>query len=227
MESKEIAEKFLEFYNNQKSEKIIPFIEKLFDDETEILKTIISVQIQIKELGGGWPSVGKQITTMDEIFTYSDLAIKYALDKGNKLAAGILNHNVASFCFPNMDDGIDEKFIEPGYQAAINDLELRKEIGEKVPMLWSMWMVGIGEFLKGNIDDSIKTLEETAKIALEKPKNESLAAWADMMKIKFQIKSGKVSKENSTEKIKQIEKVFTEQNDEYGLSTLKGIKELK
>lgn len=227
MESKEIAEKFLEFYNNQKSEKIIPFIEKLFDDETEILKTIISVQIQIKELGGGWPSVGKQITTMDEIFTYSDLAIKYALDKGNKLAAGILNHNVASFCFPNMDDGIDEKFIEPGYQAAINDLELRKEIGEKVPMLWSMWMVGIGEFLKGNIDDSIKTLEETAKIALEKPKNESLAAWADMMKIKFQIKSDKVSKENSTEKIKQIEKVFTEQNDEYGLSTLKGIKELK
>ncbi len=227
MEPKEIAKKFLECYKNNKSEEIIPFISNLFDDETETLKTIVSVQIQIKELGGGWPPIGKQISTMDEIFAYSDLAIKYALDKGDKLTAGKLNHNVASFCFPNMDDGVDKKFIEPGYQAAVKDLELRKAIGEKTSMLWSMWMVGLGEFLKGNTDDSIKTLEETVKIALQEPKDKGLAAWADMMKLKFQIKTRIVSKEKTTNEIERIEAIFTEQDDSYGLSTLKGIKELK
>lgn len=226
MESKEIAERFLEMYKKNKIEEIIPFITGLFDNEEEILKKIIDVQIQIKELGGGWPPVGEQISTMKEILAYSKLAINYALDKDNKLAAGILNHNVSSFCFPNMDDGVDENFIEPGYQAAVRDLELRREIGDKVPMMWSMWLVGVSEFIKGDISSSIKTLEELKKIAMEDTPNEGLAAWADMMKVKFQIKSRLVSREDATKEVNRIEAILTKQQDEYGLNTLEEIKKL-
>jgi len=226
MDPKEISEKFLEMYKNNKTEEIIPFITNLFEDDKEVLKAIINVQIQIKELGGGWPPVGKQITTMEEIFSYSKIATDYALKKDAKLAAGMLNHNVASFCFPNMDDGVDEKLIEPGYQAAVKDLELRKEIGEKESMLWSMWLVSIGEFLKGDKTKSIQTLEELTNIAMQEPQNQSLAVWGDMMKIKFQIKSNIVSKEDAKEEINRIESILTKQDDGYGLSTLKIIKEL-
>ena len=225
MEPKEIAEKFLELYKEGKTEEIIPIMTELYDDN-EVLKKIADVQIQIKELGGGWPSVGKQITTMEEIFDYSRIAIDFALDKGAKLVAGKLNHNVASFCFPNMDEGVDSKYIEPGYKAANADLKLRKDIGDKVPMMWSMWMVGVSKFVRGDVDQSIKTLEELYKIAKEDPPNESLAVWADLMKIKFQIKSGKVSKEYTAEEIKRIENILTEQNDSYGLSILEIVKNL-
>ncbi len=226
MESKEIAEKFLELYKNNKEKEIIPFISNLFDDDKAILKNLIDIQIQIKELGGGWPPIGKQITTMKEILVYSKLAIEYALGKDAKLVAGMLNHNVASFCFPNSDDGVDETLIEPGFNAAVRDYELRKEIGDKVPMLWAKWLVGVSEFIKDEVLASIKTLEETSKLALEEPQNESLAVWADMMKIKFQLKSEEISKEEASTEIARIESVLTKLEDEYGLGTLKQIKEM-
>ena len=226
MEPKEIAEKFLEMHENSKDKEIIPFITNLFDDDETVLKNLINTQIQIKELGGGWPPVGKQITTMEEILVYSKLAIEYALQKDAKLVAGMLNHNIASFCFPNMDDGVDETLIESGYIAAVSDLELRKEIGDKVPMLWAKWLVGVSEYIKGDVSTSIKTLEETSKIALEEPQNESLAVWADMMKTKFQLKSEEISKEDASAEIARIESVLTKLEDDYGLGTLKQIKEL-
>lgn len=226
MEPKEIAEKFLEIHENSKDKEIIPFITNLFDDDETVLKNLINTQIQIKELGGGWPPVGKQITTMEEILVYSKIAIEYALQKDAKLVAGMLNHNIASFCFPNMDDGVDETLIESGYIAAVSDLELRKEIGDKVPMLWAKWLVGVSEYIKGDVSTSIKTLEETSKIALEEPQNESLAVWADMMKTKFQLKSEEISKEDASAEIARIESVLTKLEDDYGLGTLKQIKEL-
>lgn len=225
MEPKKIAEKFLEMYKENKPEEILPLIIKVFEED-EILKKLVDVQIQIKELGGGWPPVGHQITTMQEIFSYSRLAIDFALKKDAKLIVGMLNHNVASFCFPNMDEGTDDSLIEPGYQAAIVDLEIRKEIGDKVPMMWSMWLVGVSEFVRGEVENSIKTLEKLHKIAMEEPQDENLAVWADMMKIKFQIKSGKVTKENSIDELSRIETILTNQGDNYGLSTLQIIKNL-
>ena len=79
MEPKKIAQRFLEMYKENKSEEIIPLITNLSKDDKEVLKKIIDVQIQIKELGGGWPIVGKQITTIDEILTYSDLQQEYLI----------------------------------------------------------------------------------------------------------------------------------------------------
>jgi len=226
MDSKEIAKKFLELCKDNKAGEIIPFITNLFGEDKESLKKIIDVQIQIKELGGGWPPVGKQITTMGEVLEYSKHAINYALSKDSKLAAGILNHNVASFCFPNMDDGVDEELIEPGYQAAVRDLEIRKEIGERVPLMWALWLVGVSEFIRGDVDQSIKTLNEINNLAIQEPVNESLAAWADMMKLKFRIKSGQISKDDAAKEIIRIEKIMSKNNDDYGLSTLKIIKEI-
>ena len=165
MEPKEMAKKAIEMVKNNKTDDIVPFIISKFDEEEDGLKALVNVQIQMKELGGGYPPVGEQISTIDEIIVYAEKAIDYALEKGKNLTAGILNHNVASFCFPNMDDGVDERLIESGYKAAVSDYELRKKLGDKGPMLWAKWLVGVAEFIKGEVEKGINTLEETAKLA--------------------------------------------------------------
>ena len=125
-----------------------------------------------------------------------------------------------------MDEGVDNRLIDPGYQAAINDFKLRKEIGEKIPMMWAMWLVGVSEFIKGDILSSINTLEELKRIALEDPQSESLATWSDLMRIKFLIKSGEINKKDSKAEIERMESIFTKLNDDYGLSILNEIKKM-
>jgi hypothetical protein len=134
MEHKDIAAKVIDMVKNNEKDKIMPFIKDQFDDEKELFMALIGVQIQMKEIGGGWPPVGNQITTLDEIKVYTDLATKFALEK-DKLTAGKLYHNFSSFCTPNMDDGVDENYAIPAYEAAVKDLEIREELGHKGQML--------------------------------------------------------------------------------------------
>ena len=226
MEPKEMAEKVLNLVKSGNQADILLLFIENYDNERDVLTALLDVQNQLRKLGGDWPQVGKQIETMAEIIQFSQIAIGYALENRDKLTAGKLNHNVASCCFPNMDDGVDSKFIEPGYQAALADYKLRQDIGEKVPLLWAKWLLGVSEYIKGDVEVSITTLEDTAKIALEEPEDKGLAAWADMMKVKFQLKSGYISKEKAAKKINKIESVLTKLDDKYGLSTLKQIKEI-
>jgi len=223
MELKEIAAKAIEMVKNDEIEKIIPFIEEQYDKEEDVLKNLVSVQIQMKEIGGGYPPVGKQITTIDEIIFYSDKAIGYALEKGDKLTAGKLNHNVASFCLPNMDDGVDERLIEPAYRTAVRDLEIREEIGEKVPMLWAKWLVGVAEFVKGDAEKGINTLEETVKLALEDPVDNSIEAWSKLMIGKFYFKSDTSKRDLAIEILEEVKEQFKKQEDNWGLNTLEDI----
>jgi hypothetical protein len=223
MEPKEMAEKAIEMVKNEETDKIISFITNKFDDEKEGLKALISVQVQMKEIGGGYPPVGKQIKTIDEIIEYSEKAIQYAMEKENNLVAGILNHNVASFCFPNMDEGVEEKLIEPGYKAAIKDYELRKIIGEKGPMLWAKWLVGVAEFIKGEKEQGIKTLDDTAKIAQEDPKTKSIESWSKLMIGKFYFKSDPSKRDLAIEIMEEVKEEFTAQEDKWGLDTLEEI----
>ena len=223
MEPKDIAAKAIELVKNKEMKKIIPLIEEQYDEEKDVLKNLISIQIQMKEIGGGYPPVGKQISTIDEIITYSDLAIDYALEKGDKLTAGKLNHNVASFCLPNMDDGVDKRLIVPAYRTAVKDLEIREEIGEKVPMLWARWLVGVAEFVKGDIEKSISTLEETIKQALEEPVDKSIEAWSKLMLGKFYLKSDTSKRDLAIEILEEVREQFEEQEDKWGLDTLEEI----
>ena len=218
-----MAEKAIEMVKNKKIDDIIPFVVRNFDDEKEKLKALIDVQVQMKEIGGGYPPVGEQIKTIDEIIEYSEKAIQYALEKENNLVAGILNHNVASFCFPNMDDGVEEKLIEPGYNAAVKDYELRKIIGDKEPMLWAKWLVGVAEFIKGEKEQSIKTLDETAKLAQEDSETKSIESWSKLMIGKFYFKSYPTKRDLAIEILEEVKEEFTTQEDKWGLNTLEEI----
>jgi hypothetical protein len=223
MEPREMAEKAIEMVKNQKSDEIVPFIVSKFNDEKEGLKALISVQVQMKEIGGGYPPVGEQITTIDEIMEFAKNAVDYALEKGNPLIAGILNHNVASFCFPNMDDGVDTRLIEPGYKAAVEDYEIRKKIGDKGPMLWAKWLVGVAEFIKGEAEKGIKTLDETANLAQEDPETKSIESWSKLMIGKFYFKSDPSKRDLAIEILEEVKEEFTTQEDKWGLDTLEGI----
>ncbi len=218
-----MAEKAIQLVKNKEIDEIIPFIISKFDNEKERLKALINVQVQMKEIGGGYPPVGEQIKTIDEIIAYSEKAIFYALEKKDNLVAGILNHNLASFCFPNIDDGVEERLIEPGYNAAVKDYELRKIIGDKGPMLWAKWLVGVAEFIKGEKEQGIKTLDETAKLAQEDSETKSIESWSKLMIGKFYFKSDPNKRNLAIEIMEEVKEEFTVQEDKWGLDTLEEI----
>lgn len=223
MDIKEVSESVLDMIQNNKIDEIITFISANLKEGENLSKRLVTIQIQLKELGGGYPPVGKQITTIDEIIKYTDVATEKALEMGEKLIAGRLYHNQASFCFPNMDDGVEDKLIEPGYFAAIKDYEIREEIGEKGPLLWAKWLVGISEFIKGDVDQALGTLEETAKYALEEPIEKDIDTWTRMMIAKFYLKSKPERRDLAFEMLEEILAEFNALMDNYGLDTVQSI----
>ncbi len=223
MKIKELSKTVLKMIHNNEKDNIINFISDNLDKDLQLLKALVSIQIQLKEMGGGYPPVGKQIETIDEIIEYTKLAVTTVLDMENKLTAGILYHNQASFCFPNMDDGVDERLIVPGYIAAVKDYEIRREIGKKGPMLWAKWLVGISEFIKGDVDQALDTLEETAKLANEEPVEKDIDTWTRMMIAKFYLKSDPDKRDLAFEMLEEILAEFNALMDNYGLETVQNI----
>ena len=223
MEIEELAKKVLEKIHNNEKENIINFISDNLRKDVKLPKALVSIQIQLKEIGGGYPPVGKQIETIDEIIEYTEIAVNKTLEMENKLIAGILYHNQASFCFPNMDDGVDERLIEPGYFAAVKDYEIRKEIGEKGPMLWAKWLVGISEFIKGDVVKSLETLENTAKQATEEPFEKDIESWTRMMIAKFYLRTFPEKRDLAIEMLQEVKEEFIALMDNYGLETVGNI----
>lgn len=223
MEIKELAKKVLEKIHNNEKENIINFISDNLRKDVKLPKALVSIQIQLKEIGGGYPPVGKQIKTIDEIIEYTEIAVNKTLEMENKLISGILYHNQASFCFPNMDDGVDERLIEPGYFAAVKDYEIRKEIGEKGPMLWAKWLVGISEFIKGDVVKSLETLENTAKQAIEEPFEKDIDTWTRMMIAKFYLRTFPEKRDLAIEMLQEVKEEFIALMDNYGLETVGNI----
>jgi hypothetical protein len=223
MKTKELAKTVLDMIHNNEKDSIINFISDNLEKDVQLLKTLVNIQIQLKEIGGGYPPVGKQIETIDEIIEYTDIAVNRALEMENKLTAGILYHNQASFCFPNMDDGVDKRLIEPGYFAAVKDYEIRKEIGKKGPMLWAKWLVGISKFIKGDVEEALETLEDTATQATEEPFEKDIDTWTRMMIAKFYLRSYPEKRDLAIEMLQEVKEEFNALMDNYGLETVGNI----
>jgi hypothetical protein len=223
MKIKELAKTVLEMIHNNEKDSVINFISDNLEKDVQFLKTLVNIQIQLKEMGGGYPPVGKQIETIDEIIEYTEITVKKALEMENKLTAGILYHNQASFCFPNMDDGVEERLIEPGYFAAVKDYEIRKEIGKKGPMLWAKWLVGISKFIKGDVEEALETLEDTAKQATEEPFEKDIDTWTRMMIAKFYLQSYPEKRDLAIEMLQEVKEEFHALMDNYGLETVGNI----
>jgi len=216
MKIKELAKTVLEMIHNNEKDSVINFISDNLEKDAQLLTTLVNIQIQLKEMGGGYPPVGKQIETIAEIIEYTDITVKKALEMENKLTAGILYHNQASFCFPNMDDGVEERLIEPGYFAAVKDYEIRKEIGKKGPMLWAKWLVGISKFIKGDVEEALETLEDTAKQATEEPFEKDIDTWTRMMIAKFYLRSYPEKRDLAIEMLQEVKEEFHALMDNYG-----------
>ncbi|GAJ12283.1 unnamed protein product, partial [marine sediment metagenome] len=82
LEPKELAKLALELIQDNRKEEILSLIIDPFTEEKEKLQALINVQIQMKEIGGGFPPVGKQIRTISEIINFTEVATKYSLEKG-------------------------------------------------------------------------------------------------------------------------------------------------
>ena len=223
MKVDKLAKTALQLIQNKQEKKIIPFFEEKFDDKRDITKALITTQIKMKDLGGGFPIVGEQIRTIHEIVVFTNIATRFALHNQEKLTAGILLHNLASFCFPNMDDGVDEKLIDIGYEAALKDLQIRKEIGEKESYLWAKWLVGIGEFIKGEENKAIETLEEVIMEAERGEEEKSIIAWSKLIIAKIYLKKKQEKRKLAFEIIEEVKETFKLENDAYGLERVEAI----
>ncbi|MHA1397985.1 MAG: hypothetical protein ACTSSF_09815, partial [Candidatus Heimdallarchaeaceae archaeon] len=118
---------------------------------------------------------------------------------------------------------VDEKLIDMGYEAALKELQIRKEIGEKESYLWAKWLVGIGEFIKGEETKAIETLEEVIMEAERGEEEKSIIAWSKLIIAKIYLKKKQEKRKLAFEIIEEVKETFKLENDAYGLERVEVI----
>ncbi len=141
------------------------FLKGLGDDKV-VIQTWIAVQCDIN-------NVKKDPRASAEI---GWKGISYSLDKGYKMPAAMMLHNISAFLMPNFDEGIDPEAASVILNAARQQVPLRREIGQPVPLMWALWDLGLAQLVSGNYAESISSFEEGVKIAEELDDHEA-EAW--------------------------------------------------
>ena len=193
----------------------ITFIDGVGDDAAS-LGLLTMAQIVVKEVGlpegGGIPS------TIELCSLLAKAGSEYALSKGSKKHAAMLNHNVAAFITPNFDEDIPESLIETGENAASISLELRKEIGAALGISWGEWVVGIYKLARGDRDEALKHFEESARTANEIEDEEKIPiylGWADLYHGKTLAKLYPKKKNQGIKLMKKAQKLL--KNDDWSV----------
>ncbi len=198
-------------------EKAVSFIDQAGDDEVSLGLLTIS-QIVVKEVGlpegGGIPS------TIDLCISLAEVGSKYALSKDSRKHAAMLNHNVAAFISPDFDDNIPETLLEKGERAAVNSLEIRKEMGAPVGVSWGEWMAGIYSLAKGDGKEALEHFSESSRVAdeIEEEKGRmTYAAWADLYHGKTLAKLFPDKREKGLKLMQKAHGLFKEIEDDWSI----------
>lgn len=135
-------------------------------DEKAIVQTWVNVQCDINNV--------MQDTEMSAVIGLA--GAEYCLQNDHKMAAAMMLHNVAAFFMPDFDEGIDSSYIPVILEAARRQLPLRREIGQKGPLMWALWDLGVAELAAGDGVGAIPVFEEGIQIADEMGDRDG-AAW--------------------------------------------------
>jgi len=133
----------------------------------------------------------------------------YCLEKGYKLPAAMILHNVSAFFMPDFDENVDSAHIPVILDAARRQVPLRRDIGQPGPLTWSLWDLGLAELVSDNGDAAIKALEEGEKIALENNDRDA-AAWCRLFIGKTKVKLIPDKKTEGEQEMLEVAEVIDE-----------------
>lgn len=91
--------------------------------------------------------------------------IEYTLEKGYKLPAAMMLHNISAFFMPNFDEGVTAEDAKLAVEAAREAIPLRKDIGDEGPLMWAYWDLGCAEMASGNWEAAIDAFIEGKDLA--------------------------------------------------------------
>jgi hypothetical protein len=201
---KEILNQVVTLLEEGKEEEAVDYMNDLGDDKT-VLKYYTELGIDLHHAG-----------KLDQSMQVNQLGVKAALDKKDKKSAAVMLHNIAAFCAPEFDENVTEKCAEAGFDAAQKALELRKELGEKVPLAWAHWDMGLYYLIKKDAEGASKQFLECIRIAEEA--NEPVhAAWGKIFLGKTKLKLISAKKEEGLKDLKEAKAIFEKEKDDWGL----------
>jgi tetratricopeptide (TPR) repeat protein len=201
---KEILNQVITLLEEGREEEAEDYMNDLGDDKT-VLNSYIELGIDLHHAG-----------KLDQSMQINQLGVKAAFKKGNKKAAAIMLHNIAAFCAPEFDEKVTEKCQKNGFDAAQKALELRKELGEKGPLAWAYWDMGLYYLIKKDADHATQHFLECIKVAEEA--NDPLnVAWGKVFLGKTKLKLIPERKEEGLKDLKEAKAIFEKEKGDWGL----------
>lgn len=201
---KEILNQVITLLEEGKEEEAEDYMNELGDDKT-VLKYYTELGIDLHHAG-----------KLDQSMQVNQLGVKAALEKGDKKAAAIMLHNIAAFCAPEFDENVTEECQKAGIDAAQKALELRKELGEKGPLAWAHWDMGLYHLIKKDADQASKQFLECIKVA-EEANDTVTIAWGKVFVGKTKLKLIPEKREEGLKDLEEAKAIFEKQKDDWGL----------
>ena len=135
-------------------------------DDKQVVQTWINVQCDIN-------NIKQNAHASAEIGL---AGVDYCLERGYKIPAAIMLHNISAFFMPNFDEGVDPAYLPIILNAARRQVSLRREINQPEPLAWALWDLGLAELAASNAEAAIRALEEGEKIDNDNGDRDA-AAW--------------------------------------------------
>ena len=201
---KEILNQVITLLEEGKEEEAEDYMNELGDDKT-VLKYYTELGIDLNRAG-----------KLDQSMQVNQLGVKAALEKGDKKAAAVMLHNIAAFCAPEFDENLTEECQRAGFDAAQKALELRKELGEKGPLAWAHWDMGLYHLVKKDADKASEQFLECIKVA-EGANDTVGAAWGKVFLGKTKLKLIPEKREEGLKDLEEAKAIFEKQKDDWGL----------
>ena len=131
-------------------------------------------------------------------------------------------HNIAAFCAPEFDENVAEGCQKAGFDAAQKALELRKELGEKGPLAWAHWDMGLYHLIKKDADQASRQFLECIKVAEEA--NDTLnVAWGKVFLGKTKLKLIPEKREEGLKDLEEAKAIFEKEKKDWGLEEVEKI----
>jgi hypothetical protein len=201
---KEILNQVITLLEEGDEEEAEDYMNDLGDDKT-VLKYYTELGIDLHRAG-----------KLDQSMQVNQLGVQAALKKGDKKAAAVMLHNIAAFCAPEFDENVTEKCQKVGFDAAQKALGLRRELGEKGPLAWAHWDLGLYYLIKNDPDGASRQFLECIKVAEEA--NDTLnIAWGKVFLGKTKLKLIPEKREEGLKDLEEAKAIFEKEKDDWGL----------
>lgn len=220
MENQELMNTVLVHFEEGDEESAIDVIEGE-GSPIEIVNTYIGLQISLNEAGPDVDSGWSGTQFVDELITVSHCGAAFSRKAESAQGEAIILHNLLAFLAPEFDENIAERHAGIGLKAAVDALELRKGLGEPLPLAQAYWDLGLYRLITGDRDGAIESFTKTVDIG-EAEDSPIDVAWAKVFRAKTQLKL-EGDRNLGIADLEDSKKIFEMEDDEWGIGEIEKI----